>query len=66
MKIEYLLEPHEGGESLNAVSFGKSLFVGSINLCEGNWWIVLGKNFSGAFVLWGKFLAVTTKEEYKT
>ena len=59
MKIEDLLEPHKSWESLNAESLGEGLFVGSINLCEGNWWIVLGKDFGSSLILWSKFLAVT-------
>lgn len=63
MKIVHLLEPEEGRESLNTKSFAESFFLGSINLSEGNWWIILRQNFSSSFILWGKFLAVTAMEE---
>merc|ERR1719198_2677508 len=53
------LEPEECRESLNAESLSKGLLFSRINLGEGDWWIILGQNCGGLFVLWGKLLAVT-------
>jgi hypothetical protein len=59
LRFDTVLEPRESWETLNAESLGKSLLLGSINLCESNWWIILGKNFGSSLILWGKLLAVT-------
>jgi len=60
--ISYLLEPEEGGETLDAESLSKFFLSSGVNLGEGKRWVLLGKNLSSSGILRGKLFAVSTIE----
>jgi hypothetical protein len=44
---------------LDTESFGELLLLGGINFTEGEWWVILSKDFSSSAVFWCKLFAVT-------
>ena len=45
---------------MDTESLAEFLFDGGIDLGEGEWWIVFGKDLGGGAEFWSKLLAVTT------
>jgi len=50
---------------LDTESLAEFLFDGGIDLGEGEWWIVFGKDLGGGAEFWSKLLAVTTPRSVK-
>ena len=46
---------------MNGESLGQFFVLGSINLGDVHWWVLLAKLFGGKGILWSEFLAVSTK-----